>query len=395
MEITVTDPTKEEDSYISYQVNTKTKMRGYSSESISVRRRYQDFRWLYNALSRVHAERVLPPLPDKYRLGYVRGDRFSREFVEKRRAGLERFLRKIVGHPVLQKRQEVHAFLDSRDWSSEQAQQSRLLPEENRLETMGDVLMNAFSKLKKPDERFIAIKDEVDKMEEYLVQLEKIEQRILKRQEDLEVDYREFGGAITSLGNLETGITGPLHRFGHAVSNFSSIMRDLTTKEETEFLSELHECLAYCNSVKNVLKLRDQRQLDFEVLSDLRQQSVNERDRIMSNGRLGGSAGLGGFLQQKFDAIKGVDVQQAKNDKLKSVDEKIESLGEETSKSWDITQAFSNEALKEYEIFQLQKTKDLRQCLLDYTNGRLEFFEKGEELWSQIIPELEAIQVDD
>ncbi|KAK3828344.1 MAG: hypothetical protein J3Q66DRAFT_11995 [Benniella sp.] len=300
----------------------------------------------------------------------------------------------IAASPVLQAKKQVRAFLDSRDWSSEQAQQSRLLPDESRLDTMGDALLNAFSKIKKPDERFIVIKDEIDKLEENLVQLERIEHRALRRQEEFEVDYREFGGAITSLGNLETGITGPLHRFGHTVSNFSTILRELPTREEAEFLSELHECLAYCNSVKNVLKLRDQKQLDFEVLSDLRQQAESERDRLMSNGRLGGSASLGGFFQQKFDELKGVNQEQAKADKIKAVEGKIGALGDETNKSLDISQAFSNEASKEYEIFQLQKTRDLRQCLLDYCAGRLDFFEKGEELWSQIIPDLEAIQVD-
>lgn len=171
-----------------------------------------------------------------YRLGYVRGDRFSKEFVEKRRASLERFLKKIASHPVLQTKKQVRAFLDSRDWSSEQAQQSRLLPDESRLDTVGDALLNAFSKIKKPEERFIIIKDEVDKLEENLLQLERIEQRALRRQEELEVDYREFGGAITSLGNLETGITGPLHRFGHTVSGFANILRELVCARCPPFL---------------------------------------------------------------------------------------------------------------------------------------------------------------
>lgn len=64
-------------------------------------------------------------------------------------------------------------------------------------------------------------------------------------------------------------------------------------------------------------------------------------------------------------------------------------------KSNDISVAVSNETTKEYEIFQLQKTKDLRQCLLDYSSGRVEFFEKGAALWDQIIPILESIHVND
>ncbi|KAF9338370.1 intercellular trafficking and secretion [Podila minutissima] len=399
MEITVTDAHREKegssDSFISYQVNTKTSLKDYTAPSISVRRRFQDFTWLHNVLSRDFPAAVLPPLPDKHRMRYVRGDRFSPEFVEKRRASLERFLKKIAVHPILQQAESLRVFLDSRDWNSDLAQQNKKRQDDGRLDAIGDVLLNAFAKIKKPDERFVAMREEVEKLEENLQGLEKLEQRILKRQEELEQDYREFGGSVAGLGNLETGITEPLHRFAHTVASYAKVMNDLSTREDAEFLSQIHECLAYCNSVKSVLKLRDQKQLDFEELSDFLQQQVSERDRLMSNGRLGGSASIGGFFQQKMDEIKGVDQERSKQEKLKRVAEKIHELEDAVGKSADISEAFSNETMKEFEVFQLQKSKDLRQCLLDYSSGRVEFFEKGAVLWDQIIPILESIHVDD
>ncbi|KAI1297946.1 intercellular trafficking and secretion [Mortierella claussenii] len=399
MEITVTDAHREKegssDSFISYQVNTKTTMKSFSAPSVSVRRRFQDFAWLHNVLGRDFPEAVLPPLPDKHRMRYVRGDRFSPEFVEKRRASLERFLKKIAVHPTLQRAESLRVFLDSRDWNSDLAQQNKRRQDEGRLDTIGDVLLNAFAKIKKPDEKFVAMRDEVDKLEENLQGLEKLEQRILKRQEELEADYREFGGAVAGLGNLETGITEPLHRFAHTVASYATILNELSTREDAEFLTQLHECLAYCNSVKSVLKLRDQKQLDFEELSDYLQQQVTERERLLSNGRLGGSASIGGFFQQKMDEIKGVDQERAKQEKIKRVEERIKDLQDAVEKSNDDSVLFSNETAKEFEIFQLQKTKDMRQCLLDYSAGRVEFFEKGKDLWDQIIPVLEAIHVDD
>ncbi|KAI7818019.1 lipid binding protein [Gamsiella multidivaricata] len=399
MEITVTDAHREKegsaDSYISYQINTKTNMPGFSAASVSVRRRFQDFVWFHDALSREHPEAVLPSLPDKHRLrGYVRGDRFSQEFVEKRRASLERFMKKIAVHPTLQASKNTRIFLDSRDWNSDLAQQKKQT-DDARLDNITDVLMNAFKMVKKPEERFVIMKDEVDKLEENLQGLEKLEQRILKRQEELEADYREFGGAVAGLGALETGITEPLHRFAHTVASFATILNNLSSREDAEFLSELHECLAYCNSVKNVLRQRDQKQLDFEDLSDKLQQKHAERDRLMSNGRLGGSATIGGFFQQKMSELKGVDQERAKQDKIKRVEEDIKQLGNLVDTHLNESTQFSEATAKEYEIFQLQKAKDLRQCLLDYSAGRVEFFEKGEALWGQIIPALEAIQVDD
>ncbi|KAG0318676.1 intercellular trafficking and secretion [Podila horticola] len=399
MEITVTDAHREKegssDSFISYQVNTKTSLKDYTAPSILVRRRFQDFTWLHNVLSRDFPAAVLPPLPDKHRMRYVRGDRFSPEFVEKRRASLERFLKKIAVHPVLQRAESLRVFLDSRDWNSDLAQQNKKRQDDGRLDAIGDVLLNAFAKIKKPDERFVARREEVEKLEENLQGLEKLEQRILKRQEELEQDYREFGGSVAGLGNLETGITEPLHRFAHTVASYAKVMNDLSTREDAEFLSQIHECLAYCNSVKSVLKLRDQKQLDFEELSDFLQQQVSERDRLMSNGRLGGSATIGGFFQQKMDEIKGVDQERSKQEKLKRVAEKIHELEDAVGRSADISEAFSNETMKEFEVFQVQKSKDLRQCLLDYSSGRVEFFEKGAVLWDQIIPILESIHVDD
>ncbi|KAF9431529.1 intercellular trafficking and secretion [Entomortierella beljakovae] len=399
MELSVTDAHREKegatDSFISYQVNTKTTMKGFSAPTISVRRRFQDFAWLHSVISKDYPAAVIPPLPDKHRLRYVRGDRFNPEFIEKRRASLDRFLKKIAAHPALQRSESLRVFLDSKDWTSDLAIQNKKRQDEGRLETIGDALINAFSKIKKPDDKFVAMKDEVDKLEENLQGLEKLEQRILRRQEELEVDYREFGGAVAGLGNLETGITEPLHRFAHTVAGYAKVLNDLSTREDAEFLSQLHECLAYCTSVKNVLKLRDQKQLDFEELSDYLQQQVAERQRLMSNGRFGGSASIGGFFQQKMDEIKGVDQERAKQDKIKKVEDRIKYLEEEVEKSNDESVLFSNETAKEFEIFQLQKTKDMRQCLLDYTAGRVEFFEKGKDLWDQIIPVLEAIPVDD
>ncbi|KAF9133047.1 intercellular trafficking and secretion [Mortierella sp. 14UC] len=399
MEIAIKETHKEKegstDSYVSYQINTKTSLQEFSSPNVTVRRRFQDFVWLHNVLGRLYPAAVLPPLPDKHRIRYVRGDRFNPDFIEKRRASLERFLKKLAVHPVLQRAESLRIFLESRDWNSDLAEQNKKRQDEGRLDTIGDALLNAFAKIKKPDEKFVIMRDEIDKLEENLQGLEKLEQRILKRQEELEGDYREFGGAVAGLGNLETGLTEPLHRFAHTVASYATIMNELSTREDAEFLSQLHECLAYCNSVKSVLKLRDQKQLDFEELSDFLQQQTAERDRLMSNGRLGGSATIGGFFQQKMDEIKGVDQERAKQDKLKRVGEKIHELQDAVEKSNDISVAVSNETVKEYEIFQLQKTKDLRQALLDYSSGRVEFFEKGAALWDQIIPILESIHVDD
>jgi hypothetical protein len=66
-------------------------------------RRYGDFEWLSDQLANTYPGIIIPPVPEKQAVG-----RFSPDFVEQRRRGLERFLLKISMHPVLV---ESHHFI--------------------------------------------------------------------------------------------------------------------------------------------------------------------------------------------------------------------------------------------------------------------------------------------
>ncbi|KAF4323173.1 hypothetical protein BBO99_00003424 [Phytophthora kernoviae] len=78
-----------------------------SAEDIVVDRRYSDFLWLHHQLSKQCAGYVIPPLPAKV-VGILQGP----EFLEHRRAGLERFLRKVVNHDELKNSNYFASFLE-------------------------------------------------------------------------------------------------------------------------------------------------------------------------------------------------------------------------------------------------------------------------------------------
>lgn len=106
-----------------------------------MRRRFQDFVWLHNVLYAHFPACFVPPLPDKHRLGkekthsvigailvlgntccsiieYVKGDRFSTDFIEKRRISLERFVQRISRHPILGRAEFFVMFLESSEFVS-------------------------------------------------------------------------------------------------------------------------------------------------------------------------------------------------------------------------------------------------------------------------------------
>lgn len=79
---------------------------GETGIRITVQRRFSQFVMLHTVLSRRLPGIVLPPLPEKQYAG-----RFSEDFVEARRGDLERYLNKIVRHPVVRYAEILTFFL--------------------------------------------------------------------------------------------------------------------------------------------------------------------------------------------------------------------------------------------------------------------------------------------
>jgi sorting nexin-9/18/33 len=92
---------------------------------MTVQRRFSHFVMLHTVLSRRLPGIALPPLPEKQYAG-----RFSSDFIEARRGDLERYLNKIVRHPIVRyaeiltvflscENEDVSAPLPSPTWSTE------------------------------------------------------------------------------------------------------------------------------------------------------------------------------------------------------------------------------------------------------------------------------------
>ena len=108
---------------------------------------------------------------------YITGDRFSIEFLEKRRSSLQLFLDRISRHPILQMTPCFLEFLKTEQMASIPSLVKR---EANVFENISEAFINACSKVRRPEERFIEIKDTVGKLEQNLTNIEKQHSKLLK-----------------------------------------------------------------------------------------------------------------------------------------------------------------------------------------------------------------------
>nr|POE89872.1 sorting nexin-3 [Quercus suber] len=103
LELEVTDPQTHQPTsspssrYTTYLIRLSTNIPAFKLRRSEVRRRYSDFEVFRDLLERESARVSIPPLPGKVYL-----NRFDDAVIEERRRGLERFMRIVVGHPLLQ-----------------------------------------------------------------------------------------------------------------------------------------------------------------------------------------------------------------------------------------------------------------------------------------------------
>ncbi|XP_063143394.1 sorting nexin-30 isoform X3 [Rattus norvegicus] len=261
--VTVDDPKKHVctmETYITYRITTKSTRVEFDLPEYSVRRRYQDFDWLRNKLEESQPTHLIPPLPEKF---VVKGvvDRFSEEFVETRRKALDKFLKRITDHPVLSFNEHFNVFLTAKDLNAYKKQGIALLTR------VGESVKHVTGgyKLRSRPLEFAAIGDYLDTFALKLGTIDRIAQRIIKEEIEYLVELREYGPVYSTWSALEGELAEPLEGVSACIGNCSTALEELTDDITEEFLPVLREYILYSDSMKGVLKKRDQVHAEYEA----------------------------------------------------------------------------------------------------------------------------------
>lgn len=383
---TVSDPQKEQDgsqnAYISYLITTESNSPTFQSPLFRVRRRFSDFFFLFQMLYLEYPAVAVPPLPDKSRMEYIKGDRFGPEFTLKRAASLNRFLDRISHHPILKKTSIYLSFLESGDWNSYMrslaSRHQQVLQENGMLEGISDSLLNAFAKVSKQDDELLEVKERVVKLDDNLIQVEKAFTRVLRRQQDLSHDLEEFSQQLIKLAGLEGNLETDILAFASGTHNLSRGVATLKDQIDSDYIVSLKDMQNYVLSVKNLIRLREQKQLDFEALTDYLQKAKYEKNSIMSGG---GS----NFLLSKIEDVRGVNHEAARSERLQKVESKIESLTQEVASVKETSETFQEMTLNEIAIFENNKEMEMKKTLSALADSHIAFYQNVISQWEALL----------
>ncbi|KAI1091648.1 hypothetical protein F5B19DRAFT_457820 [Rostrohypoxylon terebratum] len=400
LECTVSEPRKEQDgtkdAFVSYLITTNSTFPSFQKPTFTSRRRFTDFVFLSKSLSKDYPACAVPPLPDKQRMEYVRGDRFGPDFTSRRAYSLQRFLMRLTLHPILRRAPIFHTFLESPDWNAtmrSRAARASTTVEQGAggvFDNFADTFINAFTKVHKHDKRFIEVREKSDKLDEDLGHVEKVVARVARRETDLETDLRDLTEQFQKLITLEPGVESAVHGFAASVEDTAAGLKKLREHTDQDYLGSLRDMQAYSQALKNLLKAREQKQLDHEQLTEYLNKSTLDRDALASGHSTTGALGnAGGFIRSKIEDMRSIDHDASRRERLRKLEMRIDELTTEAERAKKTSEAFDEEVVKEVVDFERIKRIELKRQFGGLADAHVEFYGGVIDVWQQYVREME------
>ena len=170
---------------------------------------------------------------------------------------------------------------------------------------------------------------------------------------------RSWRSNFQKLAALEPGVQDELTKFATSVNSTSEGWKALNEHTDQDYLGSLKDMEAYIFSVKSLLKTREQKQLDFEGLTDYLNKAAYERDTLASHG----SVGAAGYLRQRIEDVRGVDHEQSRRERQRKLEVQIGRLQTEVESAKKTSEAFDEQVVKDVRDFERIKAVEFRDTL--------------------------------
>lgn len=432
LKISVSDPQREQDIsnsivpggnvYYTYQITTRTNLPDFKGPEFSVRRRFKDVVTLADRLSESYRGFFIPPRPDK---NVVESQVMQKqEFVEQRRAALEKYLRRLAVHPVIKKSDELRVFLQvqgklplprTTDVASRMLDGAVKLPWQLFGESTGGAvdisevvqpakggrdLLRIFKELKqsvtndwggaKPslveeDKEFLEKKDKMLDFEQQISNVSQQAESLVKAQQDIGETMGELGLTFVKLTKFETDEAvyesqkvraADMKNVATAAVKASRLYRELNA-QTVKHLDKLHEYLGMMLAVNSAFSDRASALLTVQtLLSDLATlQSRIEKLEVASSKIFGGDRSR----IRKIEELK--ETMRATEDAKSCAVREYERIKENNK--------------NELERLDKEKHKDFSTMLKGFVVNQAGYAEKMANVWEKVAQETSGYAKDE
>ncbi|XP_071552574.1 sorting nexin-2-like isoform X3 [Panulirus ornatus] len=381
IQITVSDPQKIGEgmsAYMAYKVTTKTNVSFFRKKHWSVMRRFSDFLGLHRKLveKHLHSGRIIPPAPEKSAIGTTKiklsseksADSASADFIEKRRASLERYMNRTAVHSALRADPDFREFIEL-DAELPRATQT------SALSSAG--VLRLFNKMGATVNKMTFKMDESDQWyEEKTQQIESLDAQLRKLHAAMEglVAYRRELATSTAAFAKSTAVLS-------SVEEHSSLNRALhQLAESTERTHTIHHAQADADFYWLSENTKDYIQL-IGAVKDVFHERV-KTFQIWQHAQA--------TLAKKREAKAKAEIA-GRMDKVQQAQEEVAEWELKVERSQEEFERISRAIKKEVEQFDVVRVKDFKEMVVKYLEALMTSQQQIIKVWETFLPEAKAI----
>lgn len=322
--------------------------------------------------------------------------RFSASFIEERRKHLERFVRRVAVHPELYDAPCLDTFLRADDVTFQAAKNAKGSNSDAMMMSMSmsvnyssssypaatppkkDGIKKWFAEAKTSiagdlvrspdDDLFVEIDRYIDGLEKQMKNVQLQASGLVKKGKEIANGLFEFGLAFNVLGQSEADDLGhSLTKMGMAADELSAVSMEHSEKEMWQFEEPLKDYLKTIHAVKLALQRRHEKRLTYTTcLSEVNTKRGNLAKLRATPGAEAKAYGA------EMSLKRGEAAADAARDDFATVSQRV---------------------LREVDRFKREKGDEMRRVVLDYITLQIDYNKKMEQVWAELLPKLEAIQM--
>ncbi|KAI9809666.1 MAG: hypothetical protein M1825_000098 [Sarcosagium campestre] len=367
-DITVGDPHKVGDltsSHIVYQVRTQTTSKAYRQPEFSVSRRYRDFLWLYNQLHSNNPGVVVPPPPEKQAVG-----RFDTNFVESRRAALERMLNKSAAHPILQLDGDLKLFLESEAFNVDVKHKERKEPGLGESKGMFGAMgfsVGSSGKFVEHDDWFHDRKIYLDALDAQLKALLKAIDTVVKQRKELADAAGDFSESLHSLSvvELSASLSGPLEGLADLQYRIKELYERQAQQDVLTLGITVDEYIRLIGSIKQAFAQRQKAFHSWQAAEGELQKRKATQDKLLRQGK-------------------------SQQDRLNQLNADVNDAERRVHQARLLFDDMGRLMRNELERFEKAKVEDFKSGVETFLEGAVEAQKELIELWETYLMQLDA-----